>query len=99
MSYIFCLCDSLVTLPDISKWDTTNTYGIHGCFSGCHSLISLPDISKWNVLNLDYINYNMFIDCKSLISLPDIFKWNNKDFNDKSNFYGCLHILNNFGNN
>ena len=46
MSYIFSECDSLILLPDISKWDTQNVEYMEEMFKGCYSLISLPDISK-----------------------------------------------------
>ena len=42
---------SLISLPDISKWNTSNV-DMREMFSRCNSLISLPDISKWNT-NID----------------------------------------------
>ena len=45
---IFLECNSLISLPDISKWDTSNVTDMKFMFFGCRSLISLPDISKWN---------------------------------------------------
>ena len=49
MNEMFYLCSSLISLPDISKWDTSNVEYMEGVFYGCESLISLPDISKWNI--------------------------------------------------
>ena len=46
MSYLFWGCKSLISLPDISKWNISNVKYMNGMFSGCESLISLPDISK-----------------------------------------------------
>ena len=46
MSNIFYGCTSLTSLPDISKWDTSNVNNMSNIFCGCTSLISLPDISK-----------------------------------------------------
>ena len=45
---MFFGCSSLLSLPDISKCDTSNVTNISGIFSNCSSLIILPDISKWN---------------------------------------------------
>ena len=46
MSYMFSWCSSLSSLPDISKWDTSNVNNMSYIFSYCRSLSSLPDISK-----------------------------------------------------
>ena len=42
---MFSGCESILSLPDHSKWDINNTSWI---FSGCFSLSYLPNISKWN---------------------------------------------------
>ena len=52
MSNIFCGCKSLLSLPDISKWNTNNVNDMMGMFNFCSSLSSLPDISKWNTNNV-----------------------------------------------
>ena len=44
---MFYGCKSLLSLPDISKWDAKNVTNIDNIFYGCCSLQSLPDISKW----------------------------------------------------
>ena len=46
MSEIFNKCISLISLPDISKWNTQNVVNMIGMFYGCYSLIPIPDISK-----------------------------------------------------
>ena len=51
MIQIFFGCSSLISLPDISKWNTNNVTNMEGLFANCSSLISLPDISKWNTNN------------------------------------------------
>ena len=38
----------LKSLPNISKWNTSNVNDMREMFYKCDSLISLPDISKWN---------------------------------------------------
>ena len=72
---MFYCCKSLNSLPDISKWDTSNVKDMSNMFSGCYSLDSLPDISKWNTSNVEDMS-GMFDGCESLKSLPDISKWN-----------------------
>ena len=56
MSYMFCKCSSLISLPDISKWNTINVENMSYIFSGCSSLISFPDISKWNTNNVSFMS-------------------------------------------
>ena len=46
MSYMFDGCSSLLSLPDISKWNTNNVTNMNYMFYACESLSSLPDISK-----------------------------------------------------
>ena len=74
MSCMFSDCSSLVSLPDISKWNTANVTDMNYMFCNCSSLKSLPDISKWNVSKVTNMEL-MFWSCESLISLPDISKW------------------------
>ena len=52
-------CNSLISLPDISEWNTSNVKDMSKMFSGFNLLISLPNISKWNTSNLkkEYIFY------------------------------------------
>ena len=73
MSCMFYKCSSLLSLPDISKWNTSNVNDMSDMFSGCSSLSSLPDISKWNTSNVNDMSC-MFDECLSLLSLPDIKK-------------------------
>ena len=49
---MFYNCKSLISLPDISKWNTNNVIDISEMFYNCSSLESLPDISKWNTNNV-----------------------------------------------
>ena len=48
-------CKSLISLPDISKWNTSNVEDMDFMFDGCNSLISLPDISNWNFSGVNSI--------------------------------------------
>ena len=68
MSNMFEGCSSLISLPDISKWNTNNITDISNMFFGCSSLTSLPDISKWNTKNISEMIY-IFGCCSSLSSL------------------------------
>ena len=52
ISFLFEGCKSLISVPDISDWDTSNITDMSYIFSNCVSLISLPDISKWNTSNV-----------------------------------------------
>jgi len=45
MASLFNECTSLISLPDISEWNTNNATNMCNIFSGCKSLTSLPDIS------------------------------------------------------
>ena len=56
---MFLECNSLISLPDISKWNTSNVNDMSEIFRECNSLISLPDISKWNTSNVN----DMFDEC------------------------------------
>ena len=46
LSYIICQSSSLLTLPDISKWNTENVRNMSFMFDYCSSLSNLPDISR-----------------------------------------------------
>ena len=45
---MFYGCSSLLYLPDISKFDTSNIKSINDMFCDCFSLLFLSDISEWN---------------------------------------------------
>ena len=74
MICIFYNCSFLLSLPDISKWNTNNVKNMNYLFYNCSSLSSLPNISKWNTSNAVYI-IGIFYNCSSLSSLPNISKW------------------------
>ena len=75
-------CNSLQSLPDISKWNTSKVTTMNGVFSRCCSLKSLPDISKWNINNINDMSW-IFNGCEILNSLPHISKWYKNIANDK----------------
>ena len=72
---MFVRCNLLISLPDISKWNTSNVKNMNFMFYECNSLISLPDISNWNLSRVISMSH-MFCGCKSLISLPDFYMLN-----------------------
>ena len=76
---MFSECNSLISLPDISKWDTSKAYFMDSMFNECNSLISLPDISKWNV-SIVPDKERMFSKCISLIIIPDIYSVKEKKY-------------------
>ena len=89
VSYMFFWSSSLLSLPDISKWNTSNIINMSHMFYHCETLLSLPDISKWNTSNVFDMSY-MFYKCYSLVPLPDISKWNTSNVIDMSYmFYQC----------
>ena len=93
ISSMFRWCKSLISIPDIAKWNTSNITNMNGMFYKCESLSPLPDISKWNISYVNDIS-NMFYRCSSLTSLPDISNWNtNNVTNISSMFSGCLSLL------
>ena len=94
MSYMFSGCYSLLSLPDISKWDISNIIKMTYMFDNCELLSSMPDISEWNTSNVTKMK-GMFNNCKSLSSLPDISKWNISNVIDMTDmFNGCKSSLN-----
>ena len=62
---IFMDCKQLISLPDLSKWDTSQVTNIENLFNGCSSLTSINCIYGWNTKNI--VKMNGFIrDCKKL---------------------------------
>ena len=92
MRYMFYNCNTLYSLPDISKWNTYNVTDMSCMFSDCNKLSSLPDISKWDTSNVTNMN-SIFYYCNALTSLPDISKWNtSKVTNMNSLFSNCISL-------
>ena len=76
MSYMFgddqYGCESLLSLTDISKWDSQNVTNMRDMFIFCVSLSSMPDISKQNIQNVTKMR-DMFSYCYSLSSISGYF--------------------------
>ena len=73
MSCLFHKCNSLSSLTDISKWNTSNVTNMICMFNGCKLLSSLPDISKWNTSNVTDMRW-MFDGCNESLKIPSKFK-------------------------
>ena len=91
MSYMFCDCESLISLPNFEKWNTINVTNMSYLFFSCSSLLSLPDISKWDLSNVKTID-GIFYKCSALKSLPDISKWNTINVNNMSCIFDSLTL-------
>ena len=72
---MFYECTELISISEVSEWDTSEITDMSAMFSGCEKLISLPDISMWNTSNVKSMSM-MFSKCKKLENLPDLSKWN-----------------------
>ena len=59
---MFYNCNSLISLPDISNWNTENVIDISYMFYECNSLSSIPDISKWETSNIQKMSW-IFSKC------------------------------------
>ena len=81
MSELFNECSSLISLPDISKWNISNVTDLSSIFYNCNSLISIPDISKWNFSDVIIGINNIFLECISSLLLPDISNKNKSNDN------------------
>ena len=46
MSSMFSGCNSLISLPDLSKWNTSNVENMSHMFSGCVNLIIHSNINS-----------------------------------------------------
>jgi len=44
---MFYGCESLISMPILSKWNTSNVNNMSYMFYGCKLLISLPNIFNW----------------------------------------------------
>ena len=55
---MFIECYSLISLPDISKWQTSKLGEVNQIIGGCYSLISLPNLTKWEKTKIKDICHN-----------------------------------------
>ena len=91
-SCMFRNCNSLLSIPDILKWNTINVKNMSQMFENCNSII-LPDLSKWNTSNVQDMN-RMFSKCSELLYLPDLSTWNTENVQNMSwMFLNCSSLL------
>ena len=64
MRKMFDRCSSLISLPDISKWNTDQKR-IGDIFNECISLSYLPDLKNWKFSSVKFES-NKFEGCLSL---------------------------------
>ncbi len=93
INQLFYECDKLISLSDISYWNTSKINKMEYIFCNCSSLSSLPDISKWDTSNVSKMT-GIFSGCISLTNLPNISKWNLSNTDDISYmFANCSSLL------
>ena len=83
MSFLFNGCKSLISIPNLHKWDTRNLEDMSYMFNRCINLKDLHGIGRWNTSNVKNIS-GMFNKCENLLKLPDISKWNTSNVTDMS---------------
>ena len=66
---MFAACNSLIYLPDISNWNTSNVENMSFMFAGCKALSSLPNISNWNTIICPDTSC-MFDGCPDNLNIP-----------------------------
>ena len=79
-------CESLISIYNISNWNTYNVINMISMFRGCISLKSLPGINDLKTDNVKYMS-DMFRGCISLKPLPDISKWNKNNVKDMTDMF------------
>ena len=67
---MFEQCYSLVSLPNLPKWNLFNVADMSYMFKGCNSLISLPDTSKWKTENITEV----FDGCFNSLNIHHLYK-------------------------
>ena len=70
---MFSNCSSLISLPDLYKWNTKNLKTME-YLSNCISLSICPDITKWNNYKTDAINRT--VDYQKSENYASLNHWN-----------------------
>ena len=92
VSHMFNECQLLLSVSQISNWDSSHITTMKCMFNRCKNLISLPDISYLNTSLVKNMSF-LFSRCKSLVSLPDIFRWDTSNVKDMSYmFHKCKSL-------
>ena len=82
--------DKVLTIPDVSNWDTSNVVGMSELFSGCEKLTSV-DLTKWKTDNVASM-YGMFKGCKALTEL-DLSSFNTANVTSMSEMFASCEKL------
>ena len=91
-SWMFFKCSSLLSLPDINKWDTINVVDMACMFSHFRSLGLPEEMSRWNTSNVTNMS-NMFYNCE-ILCLPDISNWDTSKVKDMSYMFSeCSSLI------
>ena len=91
-SWMFFKCSSLLSLPDINKWNTINVVDMACMFSHFRSLGLPEEMSKWNTSNVTSMS-NMFYNSE-ILSLPDISNWDTSKVKDMSYMFSeCSSLI------
>ena len=91
MRCLFYKCESLLFLPDISKWKISNVENMGLMFSNYKSLSILPDISKRDISKKPIMKA-ILNEYSSLSFLPDISNWISSRLLDINSFRGCISL-------
>ena len=92
MSYMFYGCKNLISVKNMSNWDTINVINMKSMFHLCKKLKSLDNLSELKVDNVTNFSY-MFYGCNSLTNIEDISKWNTYKAIDISYlFFDCISL-------
>ena len=65
MSYMFYNCTSLISVTDLSYWNTYSVTNMSYMFYNCINLKSLEVIASWDISNVTDVSY-MFYNCQSI---------------------------------
>ena len=92
MSYMFYNSSNLLSINNISNWDTSNVINMKSLFEGCTNLNNLESSLNWDTSKVTDMS-NMFKNCKKFNIIPDISNWNLSQVkNIDCFFYGCENI-------
>ena len=92
MERTFFRCPELKSLPDLSKWDTSNVLDMTLMFYNCSKLENFPDISNWKTKNVRYLE-NMFYHCRGLKFLGNSLNWDISNVFDISGMFSYCDKL------
>ena len=85
MNRMFCSCEELKSVGDISKWDVSKVTSMSNMFGYCEYFNK--NISDWDVSNVTNMQF-MFVHCESFNQ--DLSSWDVSKVKDKTYmFAGC----------